>query len=102
MPRRWSRGDGGAAAVEFALLLPLFFMLVFGMISAGIALSRQISLTQAAREASRYGATLSFPGAGGGVDAWLGQVAAAVQQAGTPRSAATTRTVVWPTSTRPA
>jgi Flp pilus assembly protein TadG len=81
MPRRGSRGDGGAAAVEFALLLPLFFMLVFGMISAGIALSRQISLTQAAREASRYGATLSFPGAGGGVDAWLGQVAAAVQQA---------------------
>jgi TadE-like protein len=76
--------DGGAAAVEFALLVPVFFVLVFGMISAGLALSRQIHLTQAAREASRYGATLSFPGAGGAVQDWLGRVSAAATQAGGP------------------
>jgi hypothetical protein len=74
--------DRGAAAVEFALLIPIFFALVFGMISAGIAFSRQINLSQAAREASRYGSTLSFRGAGGDVDAWLGRVALAARQAG--------------------
>jgi hypothetical protein len=86
MPRRRTLASGGAdrgaAAVEFALLIPIFFALVFGMISAGIAFSRQINLSQAAREASRYGSTLSFRGAGGDVDVWLTQVALAARQAG--------------------
>ena len=81
--------DRGAAAVEFALLAPLFFMLVFGMISAGLALSRQINLTQAAREASRYGSTLSFQAAGGGITGWLSQVAASVDQAAGPADSPT-------------
>jgi hypothetical protein len=80
--------DRGAAAVEFALLIPIFFALVFGMISAGIAFSRHINLSQAAREASRYGSTLSFRGAGGDVDAWLAQVALAARQAAGPASSA--------------
>lgn len=49
--------DGGAAAVEFALLLPLFVMLVFGIISGGFTFDRWISVTQSAREASRFAAT---------------------------------------------
>lgn len=52
------RRDSGAAAVEFALLLPIFVMLVFGVISTGLALWRHISDVQAARDAARYGATL--------------------------------------------
>jgi TadE-like protein len=88
MPRRSRAADGGAAAVEFALLVPVFFVLVFGMISAGVAFSRQSNLTQAAREASRYGSTLSFQGAGGSLDLWLGRVAGAAQAAAGPATEA--------------
>jgi Flp pilus assembly protein TadG len=39
--------------VEFALLLPLLLLLVFGIIDFGRALNAQITLTQAAREGAR-------------------------------------------------
>lgn len=55
---RMFRSQSGAAAVEFALIVPLFMVLVFGTISAGLAFFRKIAVTQAAREGSRYGATL--------------------------------------------
>lgn len=45
--------DSGAAAVEFALLLPVLLLLVFGMIDFGRILNAQITLTQAAREGAR-------------------------------------------------
>lgn len=51
-------GDRGAVLVEFALLLPLFMSLVLGIFSGGLMLSHKMSLTQAAREAARYGATV--------------------------------------------
>jgi Flp pilus assembly protein TadG len=41
--------DRGAAAVEFALLLPLLLLLVFGIIDFGRALNAEITITQAAR-----------------------------------------------------
>jgi Flp pilus assembly protein TadG len=78
---RRSGQDDGAAAVEFALLFPIFMILALGIISSGLAFSRQINVTQAAREASRYGATLPIEGglpAGGTVDqrtdTWLSSV----------------------------
>lgn len=81
--RRRPAGDEGAAAVEFALLLPLFILLVFGMISSGFAFERWINATQAAHEGSRYGATLSLlasaPG-GGNPDTWVAKVAAATKE----------------------
>jgi Flp pilus assembly protein TadG len=49
-------GERGAAAVEFALLLPVLLMLVFGIIDFGRALNAQITLTQAAREGARLAA----------------------------------------------
>ena len=49
--------DQGAAAVEFALLIPIFVMLTFGMLSAGLAFWHNIALTQAARDAARLGST---------------------------------------------
>jgi Flp pilus assembly protein TadG len=45
--------DRGAAAVEFALLLPLLVLIVFGVIDFGRAINAQITLTQAAREGAR-------------------------------------------------
>jgi len=42
--------------VEFALLLPLLLLLVFGIVDFGRALNAQITLTQAAREGARLAA----------------------------------------------
>ena len=57
MTRQARRGSAdserGAAAVEFALLLPLLVLLIFGMIDFGRAINAQITLTQAAREGAR-------------------------------------------------
>jgi len=47
------RDQQGAAAVEFALLLPLLVLLLFGMIEFGFAFNSRIQATNAAREAAR-------------------------------------------------
>lgn len=49
--RGWYRR--GAAAVEFALVAPLFFLLVFGMIEFGRMVMIQQVITNASREGSR-------------------------------------------------
>ena len=59
---RQRRGDAGAAAVEFALLLPVLLIIVFGIIDFGRALNAQIELTGAAREGVRLVA-LGYPDA---------------------------------------
>lgn len=59
-PRRGANRDvrqRGAAAVEFALILPLLLSMVLGIIDFGNALSQSISLQGAAREAARQGVT---------------------------------------------
>ena len=45
--------DRGAVAVEFALLLPLLLLIIFGVIDFGRAFNAQITITQAAREGAR-------------------------------------------------
>jgi Flp pilus assembly protein TadG len=52
------RGDQGAAAVEFALVLPLLVLVLFAIIDFGRMLNAQITLTEAAREGARAGAIL--------------------------------------------
>src|SRR5438270_13068089 len=52
--------ERGASAVEFAIIAPLFFMIVFGMFSGGIAYNEQSNLTHSSREGSRYGAVLAL------------------------------------------
>jgi Flp pilus assembly protein TadG len=47
------RDERGAAAVEFALILPLLVMLVFGIIHFSLAYNRQQGLHAAAREGAR-------------------------------------------------
>lgn len=53
------RGDRGAAAVEFALLLPVVLLIIFGIIDFGRMLHAQILLTEAAREGARAAALQS-------------------------------------------
>ncbi len=77
---RRSRGDAGASAVEFALLFPVFMVLAMGTIAAGTAYSKQINITQSAREGSRFGATLDIPSIGG-IGPWLAAVDEAVKGA---------------------
>ena len=72
MTRR-RRGERGASLVEFALLLPLFMMMVLGMFSGGMAYNRKNSITNATREAGRYAATLPV-GNFADLDAWLDSV----------------------------
>lgn len=47
--------DEGAATVEFALVAPIFLMLVFGIISFGIVFAQDLALGNGAREAARSG-----------------------------------------------
>ena len=56
------RDQEGAAAVEFALLLPLLVLLLFGMIEFGLAFNTRIQATNAAREAARQAVV--------GIDNW--------------------------------
>jgi len=51
-----SARDRGAAAVEFAIVLPILLLIVFGIIDFGRLLNAQITLTQAAREGARLAA----------------------------------------------
>lgn len=53
--------ERGAAAVEFAILLPILVMLVMGIIEFGRAYNTQISLTHAARESVRVMAISNNP-----------------------------------------
>lgn len=48
-----SRSEEGAAAVEFALVVPLLLALLFAIIEFGTAYNAQILVTNAAREAVR-------------------------------------------------
>jgi Flp pilus assembly protein TadG len=50
--RPWA-GDAGASAVEFALVLPVLLLLVFGIVQFGIAYNRVQGLQAAAREGAR-------------------------------------------------
>src|SRR5437660_11704767 len=51
--RRRRSANRGAAAVEFALVAPVFFILVFGLIEYGRLVMVQQVLTNAAREGCR-------------------------------------------------
>lgn len=55
-PARRRAVESGAVAVEFALLLPVLMLLIFGLIDFGRALNAQITLSQAARDGARLAA----------------------------------------------
>ena len=53
---RTARGERGSQLVEFALIIPLFLMLVFGTIDFGRGFFSWIIITNAAREGARAAA----------------------------------------------
>ncbi|MBW3574913.1 MAG: pilus assembly protein [Actinobacteria bacterium] len=69
-----ARSDRGAALVEFALLLPLVMSLLLGIFTGGFAYFQKISLVDAAREGARYGASLKYDAASGGLATWRSNV----------------------------
>lgn len=52
------RGERGQTMTEFAVILPVFLMLLLGIAQGGIALNHYLALTDAARAGARYGAVL--------------------------------------------
>lgn len=52
---RRARGERGAAMVEFALVLPMLLILVFGIVDFGRAFQSWVTVTNAAREGARLG-----------------------------------------------
>lgn len=55
----------GQSLVEFALVLPIFLIVVFGIVDFGMGLRGWITITSAAREGARVGAVYAIPGTGG-------------------------------------
>jgi Flp pilus assembly protein TadG len=55
--------DQGSAAVEFALVLPVLLLILFGIIDFGRMLNARIVLTQAAHEGARTAAVTGDPDA---------------------------------------
>jgi Flp pilus assembly protein TadG len=51
-------GERGAVLVEFALVFPILVMLLFGLLSGGMAWNQNLALSQGVRVGARYGATL--------------------------------------------
>jgi hypothetical protein len=52
--------DRGASAVEFALVLPLLVMLLFGIVHFGFAYNAYVTVTHAAREGARMASVGQF------------------------------------------
>lgn len=63
---RRARGrEGGASVVEFALVVPLLLMLVFGIIEFGIVMAQKATVASAAREGARFGSVNLYASAMG-------------------------------------
>jgi Flp pilus assembly pilin Flp len=59
--RRFIKNEEGAAVVEFALVMPILVLLVFGIIDFGRAFYTVNNIISAVREGARYGAILAAP-----------------------------------------
>ena len=65
-PRR-GRGERGATLVEFAVVAPLLFLLLFGVIEFSRAISAYTTVWTGAREGARYATTSGESDINGGV-----------------------------------
>jgi Flp pilus assembly protein TadG len=59
--------ERGAAAVEFALVLPLLVILLMGIIDFGLYFYNDLAVAHAARDAARYLSVNNIPGANAAV-----------------------------------
>ena len=65
MPGRRARSslrEGGQSLAEFAMVMPIFIILAFGIIDFGMGLRAYIGVAQASREAARYASVGNPPG----------------------------------------
>ena len=51
------RRTAGQSLVEFALIVPVFMLIAFGIFDFGLAFDSSLTISNAAREGARYGAT---------------------------------------------
>ncbi len=58
------RSEDGAAAVEFALVTPLLFLVMFGILQYGLYFFDTLGTRQGVREAARQGVVENFVGHG--------------------------------------
>ena len=56
---RRKNGEKGQALVEFALLVPIFLLLLFAIVDFGMGFYSWITVTNGAREGARLGAVLA-------------------------------------------
>lgn len=61
MLKRFGSCQKGAAAVEFALLLPVLMLITFGIIEFGLLVYNKQILTNASREGARAGVVARIP-----------------------------------------
>jgi len=54
--RRTGKKEGGQSLVEFALVLPIFLLILFAIVDFGMAFHAWITVTNSAREGARVGA----------------------------------------------
>ncbi|KPJ50401.1 MAG: hypothetical protein AMJ38_01880 [Dehalococcoidia bacterium DG_22] len=54
--RRTGKGERGQSLVEFALVLPIFLLVLFAIVDFGMAFHAWITVTNSAREGARLGA----------------------------------------------
>ena len=76
---RLVENEHGAAAVEFALVVPLLFVIVFGIVDFGRLLALQNNLQSAVREGARAAAARANPTDGVGRDRVVAYVNATEQ-----------------------
>jgi Flp pilus assembly protein TadG len=67
----------GAAAVEFALVLPLLLVLILGIIDFGLYFYDDLQLTHVARDAARYLSVSNVAEANAAIDAGDGRLVSA-------------------------
>ena len=87
--RRTRRGDAGASAVEFALVAPVLFLILFGIVDYGIWFADSISARQAVRDGARRGVVETFGTCAGATGGDLGTLACTTRGAMEPISGTT-------------
>jgi Flp pilus assembly protein TadG len=68
MRRRANQEDSGQALVEFAIVIPVFLLILFAIIQLGLLFGAQNSLTNSVRETARYAAPYRVIDAAGAQD----------------------------------
>jgi Flp pilus assembly pilin Flp len=71
---RVMRDEEGAAVVEFALVMPILALIIFGIIDFGRAFYTVNNIISAVREGARYGAILAAPASTAGQTEIRGRV----------------------------